>query len=186
MFLRFNEDGTMAEASPIQYDVQRYAWFDAPEDFTQNTVYLLQGNTVRQANSEEQQAALLQQKKQVLMQRLAILIDDKRIGTAAVLPGKEREYVYKTNLVSSYQEGALKPDSPGYVLISDEAEARGVSVEEMVSLIKAKSLSAHKQLGALAGFHVRAKGQLAESGTIEALDAKYQELLDELRQISEV
>lgn len=186
MFLRFNEDGTMAEVSPVKYDVQRYTWYDSPEGFTEKSMYILQGETVRQANTEEQNSALLQQRKHVLTQRLAILIDDKRIGTSAVLPGKEREYVYKTNLVSSYQEGSLTPDSPGYVLIADEAEARGVSVEEMVNLIKAKSLSAHKQLGALAGFHVRAKAKLAKSTTMEALENQYQELLDELQHIGEV
>ncbi|MCY7294199.1 hypothetical protein [Alteromonas sp. a30] len=183
MYLRFNEDGTLAEASPVVYAQDDYTWYDAPENYTTNDIYVLQDGQVRAANAEEQKSVLLTQKKRLVLKQLALMIDEKRMQSVDFYPGKEREYAYKTNLIASATTDCATEGSFGYALLSQEAQARGVSVDDLTRMIKEKSFEAHERLGKLAGFHVAAKEKVEQATSILALEAVYQTLLAELSDI---
>ena len=180
MFLRFQHNGTLAEASPVEYGQHEYVWYHAPADYSAQKMYILDGTQVRVANSEEEKQVLLEQKKRALLQQLAIMVDDKRMQSAPLFPGKEREYLYKSNIVANASKAEPAEDAFGYALLSYEAKARGVSLDALVSVIKEKSLEAHQWLGKVAGFHVVAKDKIAQAATLQDLETCYQALLAEL------
>lgn len=183
MFLRFDQSGLLAEASPAKYASDKYTWFNAPQDFDSSSLYVLENGQVTLATAEQQTAATLSSRKERLLQQLEMMVDDKRMNSTNILPGKEREYAYKSMLVSTVAMNSLSENSPGYALLSHEAEARGISIDELVTMIRLKSLESHQRLGVLSGFSVKAKQNIDNAPTIDELDTVYQSLLTELKQL---
>lgn len=179
MFLRF-ENGILAEVSPVEYRKETYLWFPAPPDFDPNALYLLVDGVVVIASLEQQQANTLEAEKAVMMTTVTRLLDDFRLDLEAFLPGKEREYRLKQSIVENYTGNAL--DDPMAVsLLTEEANYRGVSVDELIAMIKTKIEASYQEIGRYAGLAVWAKNLIENATSVELLDAAYAQIEQTLR-----
>jgi hypothetical protein len=174
MYLRFEND-TLAEASPVTYRTAKYTWYPAPAGYDPTNVYLLENGAVVQATVAQKVAANLVAYQARTLEKALDLADIKRLAVYPFRPGKEREYIFKQSIAKSYS-GDITTDPIGMALLTDEAAERGLTVDELVVLIKSTIETQVSLLGSIAGLSAGCKIIINNAVSHNDVDAAYYNL----------
>jgi hypothetical protein len=178
MFLRF-EDGFSVETTADKYNEEEYLWFDTPEGYLDGDLCLLTNDLVSLASDDEQESYQLSRRKSDYIELVAGLIDEKKMENKGHLPGKEREYAAKRELVNNNQDGNIEEESIEYLLLIHEANAKGITVNELYLDIKQKVTALYQYYGVLAGFSVSSKERISAVGNMDELEFVFSQVLDD-------
>ena len=184
MFLRFEND-LLVEASAVKYRTDRYRWFDAPSDFSEKADYLLVDGQLTKADAQQAAEIKLGKQKSRYLEKALRLIDQKRFGEDRYLPGKEREYRMKQYIVKDYSGDINVDNMPLLVLLSEEAQQRGITIDELALLIKGKIKASHERLAALAAVEVAAKKAIANVAGFTELQQAFGQVLADIAAFDE-
>ncbi|MEC4725838.1 hypothetical protein HWQ46_09810 [Shewanella sp. D64] len=178
MFIRFENDFSI-EVTSDKYNEEEYTWFETPEGYQNGDLCILNNGLVSLASDDEQESYQLSQRKDYYIGLIAGVIDEKKMEHKSHLPGKEREYAAKRELVNSSQGGNIEEDSIEYLFLIHEANAKGITVNELYLDIKQKVTSLYQYYGLLAGFSVTSKERILSAGSTDELEFIFSQVLDD-------
>jgi hypothetical protein len=178
MFLRF-EDGFSVETTADKYNEEEYLWFDTPEGYLDGDLCLLTDGVVSLASGDEQANYQFSCRKNDYIDLISGLIDEKKMEHKESLPGKEREYAAKRELVNNNEDGNIDEGSLEYLLLIHEANAKGITINELYLDIKEKVTALYQYYGVLAGFSVSSKERISAVGNMDELEFVFSQVLDD-------